>query len=853
MFVLGLAVLISLKPVRLECEFMVDPVGIDIAHPRLCWQLPSGNSGQKSYEIRVASKVGELSSPDLWDTGWRDSSTAFGVPYEGKALPTGATAFWSVRFREIGGATSKWSAPARWTQGINPQDWSAEWVAAPNEIKSPTQLLRHVFEVGSRPLKALCFICGLGQYQLSLNGQKVGDKWLTPSWTQYQKTCLYDTYDVTPMLRTGTNCIGVQLGNGMYDMSGDTRGSQQPNKVGDKKLLCQLEVWYPDGSVKKFGSNEEWKTHAGPETYSGVFGGEDWDNRSFDPRWDTLQAQNEGWQSAVQTSPPAGALHGITRAAPALMELAAQKPVSSHTLSSGAIVYDLGQNAPYVPDIVVNGEKGDSVTMWPSEALYPNGDLDQRTMREGKKCAYTLSGGKNETWHPIFWYCGSQYWKITAADPYGKPIPVDSVLKSFRGLLVHATEAESGQFTCSNETLNRIYNMAHWSMCGNFSNVVSDCPHREKSGWLEQLNMMGPDLMYCYDMRKMFDKAIHDMVDAQHADGRVPTMAPEYFFYDDGYADSVEWGGSLILVAEQMRTWYGDEAPIREQYPAMVRYIDYLGNRAKNDILSYGLGDWVGYGADPNTPPALTGTAYYFKLVSTMTGFADILGRREDAAKYRHLAERIRQHFNDTFYDPNTGKYGKGSQSSQSTALDFGLAEPGERQKVFNVLVDAIVGNHYGVSLGEAGHGPMLRMLTAFGRNDLVSKIHLQSKLPGYVYMINKGMTTLAETWDAGPDSWNHFMLGQIAEWYYGTLLGIRPDPAQPGFKHFFVGPMPVSEVSSASGYYDSVCGRISVAWKTDGKRMSFSVTVPTGTNATVKLPDGKAFEVGPGNHQYKT
>jgi hypothetical protein len=284
----------------------------------------------------------------------------------------------------------------------------------------------------------------------------------------------------------------------------------------------------------------------------------------------------------------------------------------------------------------------------------------------------------------------------------------------------------------------------------------------------------------------------------------------------------------------------------------MVRYIDYLGTRAQNDILSYGLGDWVGYGADPNTPPALTGTAYYFKLVSTMAGFAEMLNRHDDAVNYRALAERIRQHFNEAFYDKKTGKYGKGSQSSQATALDFGLAETAERQKIFNVLVDAIVTNHYGVSLGEAGHGPMLRTLTAFGKNDLVSKIHLQSKLPGYVYMINKGMTTLAETWDAGPDSWNHFMLGQIVEWYYGTLLGIRPDPAKPGFKHFFVEPMPVSEVTSASGHYDSVQGRIGVAWSTStGEHMNVSITVPPGTTATVRLPKGETHEIGPGNHRF--
>jgi hypothetical protein len=779
-----------------------------------------------------------LTSPDLWDSGKQYASGPFAIPYFGKPIKSGEQVYWAVRIWDEKGRATPWSRTATWLEGIASQDWKAKWISSPGVASCPTLTFDNTFLAGT-PKRAICFICGLGQYKLEINGRPVTDDWLSPSWTQYQKTCLYDTYDVTRFLHSGNNRVDVTLGNGMYDMSGDTRGSQQKTKVGDKKLLCQIQILNSSGSLQTVESDDGWKVRPGPETYSGVFGGEDWNS----------QVPTE-WSNAAVVQPPTGTLHGITRAAPPLRSMKVQSPLDEKAISDGVRIYDLGQNAPYVPEIVVSGKAGDTLTLWPAEILKPDGDIDQSTMRAGKKCSYALSGGVEERWHPLFWYCGSRYWKIEAKDRGGNPIPVDSILKSFTGLLVHGSEAEAGDFQCSNETLNRIYSMVKWSMKSNFSHVVSDCPHREKSGWLEQLNMMGPDLMYCYDMRKMFDKAMHDMADAQHADGRVPTMAPEYFFYDDGYADSVEWGGSFILVAEMMKTWYGDDAPIREHYSAMNHYMAYLATRAKDDILDYGLGDWVGYGADPRTPAPLTGTAYYYKLATTMTGFARYLKNQKDVGQYKELADRIYRHFNEKFYDPATGKYAQGSQSSQATALDFGLVPAGQHDKVFRQLIADIQEHHYGFSLGEAGNGPMLRSLTDNGHSSDVSRLMLQRELPGYVYLLDRGFTTMPETWDGGPISHNHFMLGQAVEWFYGTLLGIQPDPAKPGFEHFMVHIHVVPQVTWAQGHYDSVRGRISVAWKIKGNKVQAIVDVPPGTTATIHF-QGKQVEAGPGLNHY--
>lgn len=697
-----------------------------------------------------------------------------------------------------------------------------------------TLLLRREYKLDKPVSRATCFVTGLGQYEMHINGHKVGQNWITPAWTQYQKAVLVDSYDVTSMLKKGPNAVAIMLGNGTYAMEGDTRGSQQTNSFGSQKALAYIRIEHPDGSVEYWRTDKTWRMMPGPETYSGVFGGEDWDARLEQDGWDQPSFSGAKWRLANEVPAPKVAFHGITHAPPPMRVSEVRSPISVTALPDWRLVLDLGQNAPYVPEIKVRGAAGAVLRMWPAEQLKPDGHVDQQTMRAGKHASYTLRGGGVETWHPIFWYCGSRYWQIDAFDPQGTPIDPKSLLLDFKGLMVHGSERSVGTFECSNEDFNKIYSLIRWAMVSNFGDVISDCPHREKSGWLEQDHLVGPGLMYCFDMSAMFRKVVEDMHDAQQPNGMVPTMAPEYFIYEKGFRDSIEWGGAYLFLPRFMRDWYADKGTIGLHYPAMKRYIDYLGTCAKDDILSNGLGDWNGYGNDPRTPVGITDTAYYYLAVKALSEFAPTRG---DSKKYGDLAERIRQHFNAAFLDKATGKVGTGSQSAQATALDLGLIDAADRGKVFEQLLKDVEEHEFAVSCGEVGHPSLLRVLAKGGRSDLIAKIHLQSDKPGYLYQIKKGNTTLTEAWDGSPISLNHFMMGHLMEWLYADLAGIKPDPSSPGFRSFIIQPQPVGQVTWAKATYDSIRGPILSSWKVEDGHFTLDLDVPANCTARVILP----------------
>ena len=828
---------------ELKCESVINPMNVDVSEPRLSWIVASPEEGQRQSAYRILAarteNTLEKNRGDLWDTGKISSSRTIEVPYGGRPLHSTEQVFWKVQVWDGHGAPSKWGAKNRWTMGLlDSSDWKAKWIGASEGSKQTATLyVRKEFRVPKPIKRALCFVSGLGQYEMWLNGQKVGNDWLTPGWTQYAKTCLADSYDVTSQVKVGTNSAAIHIGNGMYDMSGDKRGGQQPNSQGKKKAICQLMFEYEDGTRQTIGSDGSWRSSPSPETYSGVFGGEDWDARLDHPGWKLAGFDDRSWSPAPEVHPPSGLLRGLTHAAPPMRVIEVRSPVGASMPKPNVLVLDLGQNSPYIPNITVSGQAGVTVKLWPAELLKPDGTIDQSTMRAGKYASYTLAGDGAETWHPSFWYVGSRYWQVVATNAAGRSLDPRGVLKRFDGLIVHADVKPTGKFECSNLLFNQIHNLIWWAMCSNFASVISDCPHREKSGWLEQDHLVGDGLMYSFDMSTMFRKVVQDMHDTQLPSGMVPTMAPEYFIYQGGFRDSVEWGGAYLLLPEMMQAWYGQQGLVSQHYEAMKKYVDYLETQAKDGILSTGLGDWNGGGADPRTPIAITDTAYYFDLASTLSKLAVGIGRTGDAARYRQLSDSIKNQFNAKFVDTESGKVGTGSQSAQATALDFHLLNRETEQKAFDQLLSDVRQHDYAVSCGEIGHPALLRVLTNFGRADVVARIHLQTGKPGYGYQIKKGLTTLAESWDASPISQNHFMLGHLMEWLYGDLVGIKPDPAGFAFSRILIQPRIVPNVTWAKASYDSVRGRISCAWKSTGDRVHIEATIPANTSATVFVP----------------
>jgi alpha-L-rhamnosidase len=846
------AAVAALNPCDLTCEYVVNPLGVDVARPRLSWKVASPERAQiqTAYHILVASSAELLARDqgDLWDSQTVGSDETLHLPYAGQALRSGQQAFWKVRVWDRERKASDWSPVASWTMGLLAEsEWQAKWISAADTNLSAL-LLRREFPVKPGLQRALVFVCGLAQYEMSINGQKVGADLLTPGWTKYDKTCLYDTRDVTSLLQSGTNAIGLTVGNGMYRVTGG-RYVKFKGSFGPLQAIARLRLEYADGAVETIGTDGSWRTHRGPLTFTCVFGGEDFDARLIQPGWDRAGFADREWTTAVETAGPGGALRGQSHAAPAVRVIETIRPVSTKPLTNGVEVWDLGQNAPIMPRLVVTGLAGAVVRITPAELLNDDGSVDRTSVgRRPAYWQYTLAGGGQESWTPQFFYHGGRYLQVERlpAQPDGeRPAIVELV-----GNVVHSTAAPVGEFACSNDLFNRIRVLVRWAQRANMVSVLTDCPHRERLGWLEQYHLNGPALRYEFKLDQLFVKSMIDMRDSQLASGMVPSIAPEYTVFGKGPADesnafrnSPEWGSAVVLVPWQQYQFTGDTGLLREHYDAMKRYVAYLESRATNHIVSFGLGDWYDIGPKPPgesqlTPRELTATAFYYHDTWVLGQMAQLLGRQVEARQLMDQAEHIRAGFNAKFFDPVRQSYATASQCANAIPLVMGLVAEPNRAAVLAALVQTVEADGLAVTAGDVGYRYLLRALADGGRSDLIFAMNHQSAKPGYGYQLRQGATSLTEAWDARrASSQNHFMLGQIMEWFYGDLAGITPDPAGPGFKRFLLRPQPVGDITWAKARYDSVRGPIESHWQRAGDNFRLKVVVPANTTATVYLP----------------
>ena len=700
-------------------------------------------------------------------------------------------------------------------------------------------LLRRRFTVGPHLARALAFVCGLGQYEMSVNGRKAGADVLAPGWSKYDKTCLYDTRDVTPLLRPGENAVGLLLGNGMYNVHGG-RYTKFTGSFGPQKAVCLIRLEYADGSAQTVKTDDAWRMAPGPITFSSVYGGEDYDARLLPSGWDRPGFDDGRWDKALAVPGPGGALRGQGSAAPPIVPFETFPPIAVKQLRPGVAVYDLGQNAAFMPRLTVSGPAGATVQITPAELANADGSVDRSSVGGGEAFwKYTLAGGGPETYVPKFFYHGCRFLQVALGAPAGGG-ELPSVT-SLEGVVVGSASAPTGRFACSNALFNRINTLIRWAQRSNMVSVLTDCPHRERLGWLEEDHLNGPSLRYDFDLNALFGKIENDMADSQTGDGLVPSIAPEYPVFGGDFRDSPEWGSAFLLVPWQQYQFTADTALLARHYDAMKRYVAHLAGRSQGDIVSYGLGDWYDIGPkEPGysqlTPIALTATAFYYQDAVILARAAALLGRGDDQTQYEALAARIKAAFNRKFWNADARQYATGSQCANSIPLVMGLVAPADRPAVLDNVVKDVQAK--GLTAGDVGYRYLLQALAQGGRSDVIYAMNNQSDRPGYGYQLKQGATSLTEAWDARrSSSQNHFMLGQIMEWFYGDLAGIQPDPAGPGFQKIIIRPAIVGDLTEAHADYDSVRGRISSAWRRGGGRVTLDVTIPPNATATVYVP----------------
>jgi alpha-L-rhamnosidase len=833
----------------LVCEYRTNPLGIDAAAPRLSWIPRSSQRGEtiSAYQIQVASSAAILATNvgDLWDSGKVLSSENAQNFYAGKPLTSWQQIFWQVRLWNGAGVASPWSSPATWTAGVmKTADWSAQWITpstAATDVGST--LLRHNFTTKPGLVRAVISAAGLGQYEMSFNGARVGTDVISQGWTLYNKTVTYDTYDVTSLLQSGNNTVAFWLGNGMYNIPGNSgRYTKITQSFGPRQAYAQLHLVYSDGSVQTVATAADgtWKWSAGPVTFNTTYGGEDYDARLEQAGWNQPTFNDAAWTAVSTTTGPGGVLRGTSSGAPPIrvqQTFNVVTPALSPTTAS--VVYDFGQNAAQWPTLTVHGSAGATVTLTPSELGTPGVSGSISPIVSPVYYTYTLKGSPAsvpETFTPRFCAVGYRYLQVALSGT----VSVDGLTSS----AVSGASTAAGTFTCSNTLFNQTYQMIRWAQQNNVMSIFTDCPGREKLGWIEQIYLNGPSLRYNFDLSANYTKAMQDMADSQTSNGVIPTTAPDYLGSGGDFGDTPEWDSSFIFSAWQQYEFTGDTRILSQYYAAMKTLVAYLGTRASGNIVAYGLGDWYdlgpgGLGYSQLTPDGLTATATYYRDAWTVAQIAQVLGNSADYSTYSTLAANISASFNAKYYNSGTGNYATGSQTANAMPLKLGLVASTNTSQVVANLVQSIQTNGNAMTSGDIGMGYLLPALCDNGRADVAFNMHNRTNSPGYGYILSRGATSMTEGWD-GSNSQDHFFLGEITEWFFRYLAGIQPDITGPGFKKIIIKPSVVGDLTSVSATYNSVRGPISSAWTLtpgSGTQMSLAVTVPVGTTASVYLP----------------
>jgi alpha-L-rhamnosidase len=738
-----------------------------------------------------------------------------------------------------------------------PIPFSAPWIAP--TVENPClPLFRRSFTLDKPLAQATLRICALGQFELRVNGHKIGDDFLEPAWSDYRKTCYYVTRDITAHLREGENVLAILLGNGMYNVAGG-RYSKFKASFGPLKLTASLKLDFTDNTSTELTTDQTWKSCPGPITFSCIYGGEDYDARLEPIGWDAPAFDDSAWTPAILTDSPGGQL--LPQISPPVRVIERFNPISITEPEPGTLVYDLGQNFSGRPAIKIRGAAGDSIKLKTGELLDSAGLVTQKNTGSPVHFTYTLRGdAEPESWSPRFSYTGFRYVQVTGVKPL-----------ELTGEFLSSSAKQVGHFECSNDLLNRIHRLILAAIRSNFQHVLTDCPHREKLGWLEQTYLMGDAIFYNFAAGDFYAKICRDMRDAQQENGCIPTIAPQYTSFKapwDIFNDSPEWGSAIVQCPWLAYRYTGNQKILQENYDAMKRYIAYLHSReipATNahgsavgpPLLDYGLGDWYDIGpGDPGfsklTSKSLTATSIYSLDLTTLARISEALGRDDDAAHFNAESARIRASFNENLFNPTTLTYDRGSQCAQAISLALNLVDKDHRATVLAHLIADIRAHDNHITAGDIGFRFVLMALAQAGRSDVIFDLLTRTDPPSYGAQLARGATALTEAWDANPNkSQNHLMLGHADAWFYETLAGIQIDLSRPPPHQITLAPTPVGDITWVSARHESPLGGVWVHWERSQDKIDYKIEVPTDAAFAPPNDPGSSRLLCPGKHKF--
>jgi alpha-L-rhamnosidase len=862
------------KVTQLRTEFQHNPLGIGVRAPRFSWQMQSDARAvrQTAYEIRVARDQRALREDRslVWSSGKVNSDQSIQLSYRGPALQSRQRYYWQVRVWDASGRPTDWSTAAYWEMGLlSGKDWTADWIepgfAENSEQTAAASMLRKDFRLEGAVARARVYVTSHGLYELYLNGQRVGDRLLTPGWTSYRKRLQYQTYDVTALLKPGANAVGAVLGDGWYRGTIGIKGHR--NHYGtDTALLAQIEVTYPDGRSITVPSDGSWKAAAGPILSSDIYSGEVYDARLERRGWSSAGFDDLGWFPVTRV--PTSKANLMAQVGPPARRIAEIVPHRIFKTPAGSIVADMGQNMTGWVRLRVVGPAGTTVTLHHAEVLDGDGNLYTDNLRSAEQeVKYTLHGNGGEVYEPHFSYQGFRY---VAVDGY----PGEVTPSSLTGIVVHADVARTGDFETSSELLNQLQNNIVWSQKGNFLDVPTDCPQRdERLGWTGDAQVFSPTAAFNMDLEAFYTKWLGDLAADQDSAGAVSNVVPDVLTAAlSGVGTSGQrsggaagWGDAATIVPWNLYLAYADTRILQSQYQSMKRWVQFEQRHTDVESIWRGdfqFGDWLDFFSKSKDPPfgstssALIATAYFAHSVDILQRTAHLLGKSEDAQRYARLLEHIRRAFKLHFVSGD-GRVGEGTQTAYVLALDFDLLPQALRPLAAGQLAEDVRTRGH-LTTGFLGTPHLLKVLSRFGYLDEAYMLLNRTEYPSWLYPVTHGATTIWERWDGiKPDgsfqdksmnSFNHYAYGAVGEWMYQVIGGIEIDSEAPGYKHVLIHPHVGGGLTHAVTSHAGPYGTVRSAWHLDGDRFSLRVGIPPNSTATIQLPNAGLTDVTEGD-----
>lgn len=847
-----------------RCDDQINPIGLGDRCPEFGWKMKSDavNVMQTKYRVQVSNE--SRFTNILWDSGEVASDQSVHLPYRGPELLSCTRYYFRVKAWDNQGNESEWNTTSFFETGIlDPSEWRADFISADRD-KNPTYssaspFFRKTFEARGEVLRARLYATAFGLYEMRLNGKRVGDFYLTPGWTSYNKRLQYQTYDITSLVQDGKNVVGAMLGNGWYKGPVAPWEGNATNKYGTRTaLLAELHIFYKDGTEQIILTDDSWKTTYGPILKSEIYDGEIYDATKELGDWDSASYDDSGWSSVTKIAADKKILTAQEDIPVVKQEVL--QPVSLIHAPNGDKLLDFGQNMVGWVRFRVSGPKGSRVVLHHAEILDKEGNFYTTNLRTAKQTVmYILKGEGCEVFEPHFTYQGFRYVRIAE-------YPGEIKLENFEGVVLHSGMEQTGTFSCSETMVNQLQHNILWGQKGNFVDVPTDCPQRdERLGWTGDAQIFARTACFNMDTALFFKKWLRDLAADQLPDGQVGYVVPNVMSKKD-YSSS-GWGDAAVICPWTVYLCYGDKRVLQEQYPSMKGWVEYIRSQAHNNIWDTGshFGDWLaldktsvshfngllGKQDDTNnylgaTPNDFISTAYYAYSTSLLAKAAGVIGQNEDEKEYTRLAQQIKESFQEEYFTP-TGRLAVQTQTACVLALMFNLVREKDRKRTVEMLLSLLEDNNWHLTTGFLGTPYLCHVLSENGHPEIACRLLMQTDYPSWLYQITKGATTVWEHWDGmkpdgsfwSPDmnSFNHYAYGSIGSWLYQVLCGIEIDQKYPAYKKIRFCPTLPKEFTWAKASHESLYGTVALEWKRSDGVITVRIQVPVNTSAEVTLP----------------